>query len=301
MKILLTGRDGQAGRELARALPALGEVVATDRAALDLADLDAIRRVTREVRPDVIVNAAAYTAVDKAESEPGLAMRVNAEAPGVLAEEAKRLDALLVHFSTDYVFDGGKPTPYAETDPANPLNSYGRSKLAGEQAILAAGCRRLILRTSWVYAPRGRNFFLTIARKAEAGERLRVVDDQVGVPTSAAFLARATVAALQENRGQTTVYHVVPDGETSWCGFARAIVARVAPGCEVAAIRSSEYPQAARRPARAVLDNRLARAEIGLPSLSWESLLDDCVAAWRGNRGQTTVFNTKPWSDPGFP
>jgi dTDP-4-dehydrorhamnose reductase len=213
----------------------------------------------------------------------------------VLAEEAKRLGAFLVHYSTDYVFDGEKRTPYGETDLTNPLNEYGRSKLAGEQAILASGCRCLILRASWVYALRGKNFFLTIAKKATAGDVLRVVDDQVGVPTTAAFLARATVAALQENRGQTTifsrrnrglspVYHVVPDGETSWCGFARAIVARIAPGCEVAAIRSSEYPQAARRPAHAVLDNRLAHAEIGLPPVGWESLLEECVAAYRSHR-----------------
>ncbi len=281
MKILLTGRHGQVGWELERALPALGEVIATGRADLDLFDTTAIRRVMRDAKPDVIVNAAAHTAVDKAESEEGLATRINAEAPGVLAEEAKRLGALLVHYSTDYVFDGAKSSPYREDDPPNPQNAYGRSKLAGEKAILGAGCRCLILRTSWVYAPRGRNFFLTIARKARAGESLRVVDDQVGVPTTAAFLARATVGAIRiacTSGIPRQLYHVVPRGETSWCGFARAIVARVAPGGEVATIRSSEYPQAAKRPANSVLDGTLARAELGVSGTSWEALLDECVS-----------------------
>ncbi len=189
MRILLTGRSGQVGWELERALTPLGDLIATDRATLDLADADAIRRVVREVKPDVVVNAVAYTAVDRAETEPELAMRINGDAPGVLAEEAKRLDALLVHYSTDYVFDGTKATPYVETDAPGPLNVYGRTKLEGERAIEAVGGAHLILRTSWVYAPRGRNFFLAIAKKARAGEVLRVVDDQTGTPTSAAFLA----------------------------------------------------------------------------------------------------------------
>ncbi len=281
MRILLTGRDGQVGWELERALPALGEVVATGRAELDLCDQDAIRRVVREAKPGVIVNAAAHTAVDKAESEEALATRINAEAPGVLAEEAKRLGALLVHYSTDYVFDGTKKSPYREDDPPNPQNAYGRGKLAGEKAILGSGCRCMILRTSWVYAPRGRNFFLTIARKARAGERLRVVDDQVGVPTTAAFLARATVGAIRVACASgipRQLYHVVPSGETSWCGFARAIVARVAPGTGVSAIGSAEYPQAAKRPANSVLDGALARAELGVPDTPWEVLLDECVS-----------------------
>ena len=281
MRILLTGRDGQVGWELERALPALGEVIATGRTELDLGDAAAIRWVVREAKPDVIVNAAAHTAVDRAESEPELAMRINGEAPGVLAREAKQLGALLVHYSTDYVFDGTKKSPYREDDPPNPQSAYGRSKLAGEKAILGSGCRCMILRTSWVYAPRGRNFFLTIAKKARAGERLRVVDDQVGVPTTAAFLARATVGAIRiacASGIPRQLYHVVPRGETSWCGFARAIVARVAPGGEVAAIRSAEYPQAAKRPANSVLDGTLARAEFGVPDTPWEALLDECVS-----------------------
>ena len=197
MKILLTGRNGQVGWELERALAPLGEVVATDRSTLDLADPDAIRRVVREVKPEIIVNAAAYTAVDKAESEPELAMRINGFAPGVLAEEAKRLGALLVHYSTDYVFDGEKATPYVEEDEPNPINVYGRTKLAGERAIQASGCRHLILRTSWVYGARGKNFLLAILRKARDAQELRVVADQVGAPTSVELVARSTLAALR--------------------------------------------------------------------------------------------------------
>jgi len=180
LRILLTGRTGQVGAELEQTLPALGEVIATDRSALDLASADQIRRAVREAKPDVIVNAAAYTAVDKAESEPELAMRINGEAPGILAEEAKQLDALLLHFSTDYVFDGTKATPYVERDLPNPLNTYGRSKLAGEGAVVASGCRHLILRTGWVYSMRGQNFLMTILPLARDRPALRVVSDQVG-------------------------------------------------------------------------------------------------------------------------
>jgi dTDP-4-dehydrorhamnose reductase len=292
VKILLTGRDGQVGGELGRVLPGLGgacEVLATGRAELDLADHDALRRAVREAKPAVIINAAAYTAVDRAETEPALARRINAEAPGVLAEEAKRLGVLLVHYSTDYVFDGAKSAPWTEDDAPAPLNVYGETKLAGERAVLAAGGRCLILRASWVYAPRGRNFFLTIAAKARAGERLRVVDDQRGVPTSAAFIARATLQALRIATGAglpRPLYHLAPTGDTTWCGFARAIAARVAPGAEVAAITSADYPQAAKRPANSVLDAAHARRDFGLPEASWESLLDECIAATQsdGNR-----------------
>src|SRR5262245_60619484 len=182
MRILLTGRTGQVGWELERALPALGDVIATDRETLDLSDPDAIRGVVRDARPEVIVNAAAYTAVDRAESEPELARQINGVAPGVLAEEAKRTGALLVHFSTDYVFDGTKTTPYTEEDRPNPLNVYGRTKLEGERAVAAAGCRYLTLRTSWVYASRGKNFLLAVLRLASTQPELRIVDDQYGAP-----------------------------------------------------------------------------------------------------------------------
>ncbi|RMF81743.1 MAG: dTDP-4-dehydrorhamnose reductase, partial [Nitrospirae bacterium] len=198
MRILLTGSRGQVGWELARALAPLGEVVALDHAALDLEDEGAVRRAVREARPRVVVNAAAYTAVDRAESEPERAMRINGEAPGWLAQEAAACGAALVHYSTDYVFDGRKPAPYVESDPPAPLNAYGRSKLAGERAVAAAGVPHLILRTSWVYAARGRNFPRTILRLARERDLLRVVDDQVGAPTWARWIAGATAACLAQ-------------------------------------------------------------------------------------------------------
>ena len=270
MKVLLTGRDGQVGWELARLLPP-AEVVSTGRAELDLADADAIRRVMRDARPQLIINAAAYTAVDKAESEPELAMRINGTAPGVLAEEAKRSGAMLVHYSTDYVFDGTKPTAYVEDDAPNPLSVYGRTKLAGERAIQASGCRHLILRTSWVYGPRGKNFFLTIARKASAGERLRVVDDQRGVPTTSAFLAEKTRALLAKDA--SGLMHLVPAGDTTWYGFAREIVSLTGSRSEVQPIKTGEFPAAARRPANSVLDNRKATGILGTPMPDWRTLV----------------------------
>ena len=250
MRVLLTGRHGQVGWDLERLLD---DVVATDRGTLDLAG-NGIAEVVSRVKPEVIINAAAYTAVDKAESEKDLAMRVNGVAPGILAEQAKRLGALLVHYSTDYVFDGEKKTPYVEDDRTNPLGVYGASKLEGERRIQASGCRHLILRTSWVYAPRGRNFFLTMRN---AKQPLRVVDDQRGVPTSSRFLAENTIALIGKAEG---LLHLVPSGATTWYGFAREILGEKA---DIAPIRSSEYKTPARRPANAVLDNARARALLG--------------------------------------
>ena len=262
MKVLLTGRNGQVGWELERQLD---DVVATDRNAIDLADPDRIRDFVRKTDPKVIINAAAYTAVDKAESEKDLAMRVNGIAPGILAEEAKRLGALLVHYSTDYVFDGKKQAPYVEDDKPNPLSAYGASKLEGEKRIRASGCRHLILRTSWVYAARGRNFFLTIKN---AGKPLRVVDDQRGVPTSSRFLAERTVSLIDGNA--EGLLHLVPSGETTWYGFAREILG---PKADLTPISTAEYPTAARRPANSVLDNARARKALGaLPD--WREVLD---------------------------
>ena len=271
MRVLLTGRNGQVGWELARRLPP-AELIATGRAELDLADEAAIRRVVREAKPGIIINAGAYTAVDKAEAQPDLAMRINGIAPGVLAEEAKRLGALLVHYSTDYVFDGAKSTAYVEDDAPNPLSVYGRGKLAGERAVQTSGCRHLILRTSWVYGPRGKNFFLTIAAKARAGERLRVVDDQRGIPTTSAFLAERTLALIA--RDASGLLHLVPAGETTWYGFAREIVQLAGSRSEVQPIKTGEFPAAARRPANSVLDNRRAAAILGEPP-HWRQLLDD--------------------------
>jgi dTDP-4-dehydrorhamnose reductase len=263
VKVLLTGRSGQVGWELERLLE---EVVATDRATLDLAG-EGIPAFVAKAKPEVIINAAAYTAVDKAESEKDLAMRVNGIAPGILAEQAKRLGALLVHYSTDYVFDGEKKSPYVEADETGPLNAYGESKLEGEKRIRASGCRHLILRTSWVYAPRGRNFFLTMKN---AKQPLRVVDDQRGVPTSSRFLAEYTLSLIRKNA--EGLLHLVPSGETTWYGFARAILGE---GAAITPIRSSEYPTPARRPANSVLDNRKAQALLGQPLPDWRAVLRD--------------------------
>lgn len=293
MKFLVTGANGQVGWELQRTLQTLGEVAACDRRALDLANPDAIRGKVREMRPDVIVNAGAYTAVDKAESEPELAMAVNGVAPGVLAEEAKRIGALLVHYSTDYVFDGTKAEAYLESDAPNPASVYGSSKLAGERAVEAAGGACLIFRTSWVYAGRGKNFLLTILRLAGEREELRVVDDQIGAPTWCRTIAEATaqvVAKLSVGdridadralalRG---VYNLTAGGRVSWCGFARAIVEatrgrRGVVGPKVTRITTAEYPLPARRPANSVLSKEKFQRAFGLTCPAWDHALDLCV------------------------
>jgi len=271
LRILLTGRNGQVGSELERALPALGEVIASDRGTLDLADPGAIRRVVREVKPGLIVNAAAYNAVDKAESETALAMQVNAEAPGMLAEEARRLGALMVHYSTDYVFDGEKRMPYAEEDAPNPISYYGRTKLEGERTVAASGCRHLILRTSWVYGPRAANFYQIILRKAQAGESMRMVDDQTSVPTPSAFVAQHTVALLRA--GASGLLHLVPSGTATRYEFARAVVAAAGSTSHVDAARTAEFPTAARRPTYSVLDNHKLAALLARALPDWRELL----------------------------
>jgi dTDP-4-dehydrorhamnose reductase len=268
LRILLLGRDGQVGRELMQSLAPLGELRALSRAQLDLADAGRVAAAVREHSPGVIVNAAAYTAVDRAESERDLAFAVNAAAPAVLAAEAARLGALLVHYSTDYVFDGTKSGPYSEADAPHPLNVYGASKLAGEQAIVASGCRYLILRTSWVYGPRGTNFMLTILRAARERPELRVVDDQIGAPTSSLAIARATAQIV---RGDAQgLYHMSAAGRTSWYGFAKAILARAGIGTLVVPIPTEQYPTAARRPRNSLLDNSRLRAACGVALASWE-------------------------------
>lgn len=271
MRVLLTGRNGQVGWELERALQPLGTVVATDRSTLDLADSDAIRRAIREAKPELIVNAAAYTAVDRAESEPDLAMQINGVAPGVMAEEAKRLGALLVHYSTDYVFDGTKRSPYTEDDPPNPLNVYGRTKLEGDERVRSSGCRYLILRTSWVYGPRGKNFYLTISKKAASGEVLRVVNDQQGVPTTSRFLAENTVNLL--GKQATGLFNLVPSGETTWFEFAQEIVRFTRSRSEVEPITSEQFPTAARRPRYSVLDKARVEKVLGRSLPDWRDLL----------------------------
>jgi dTDP-4-dehydrorhamnose reductase len=273
LKIVITGCKGQVGWELKRALAPLGEITALDHAGLDLADPEGIRAKIRALHPDVIVNAAAYTAVDHAESESDLAHAINARAPGVLGEEAARCGALLVHYSTDYVFDGSKSTPYIEDDVPNPISAYGRSKLEGERAVQASGCRHIILRTTWIYAARGKNFLLTILRLAAERPELRVVNDQYGAPTSAPSIADATATIIRSVAGgndATGVFHLTAAGRTTWHEFATLIVASMPPPHPaVLAIPSSEFPTAARRPANSCLDNGRLSATFGIRLRDW--------------------------------
>jgi dTDP-4-dehydrorhamnose reductase len=283
MRILVTGKDGQVGQALTHLFPPGVEVVAAGRERCDLTNQQAIRDLVRQVSPDVIVNAAAYTAVDKAEAEPDLCFAVNAAAPRVLADEAARLDAFLVHYSTDYVFDGQKAEPYVESDPIHPLGVYGASKAEGEAAIAASVGRWLVLRTSWVYAPQGKNFLLTMLRLAAERPELRVVDDQVGAPTSAAAIAAATVRLLDEYAlGRTElpsgVYHMTAGGSTSWCGFARAIVNSFNPRPRVVAISTSAYPTPAQRPKNSVLSNEKFARIFGFRLASWQEQLAQVMA-----------------------
>ena len=273
MRILLTGKSGQVGSALSKALAPLGDVIAWDRSQLDLADPDAIRAAVRAAKPRVIVNAAAYTAVDKAEAEEGVAMKINRDGPRTLAEEAAKGGALLVHFSTDYVFDGEKRAPYTENDVPRPLNAYGRSKLGGEQAILSSACRRLIVRTSWVYGPVGRNFPLTIMKAAKEHRELRVVDDQVGAPTSAGMLARALPEMIKralDDASLDGLYHLSAAGEVSWYAFALAILARKGIEAAVQPVRSNQYEARVLRPHNSLLDNAKIRQDFGIRLPPWE-------------------------------
>ena len=289
--ILLTGANGQVGFELARSLQSLGYVVALDRSGLDLADSEQIRRVIRELSPALIVNAAAYTAVDAAESDVAAAMRLNAEAPDILAQEAKRLGALLVHYSTDYVFDGSKDGPYEEDDATNPLNVYGKSKFAGEQAIAASGCAHLILRTSWVYGARGRNFLLTMLQLGAQREELSVVAGQIGAPTWSRTIAAITSDMLSQLLVQdrdewlrrSGIYHLTACGATSWCGFAQAIfdTSTLENKPVVKAILTAAYPgfpTAAVRPKNSRLSNHKLFATFGLTAPDWRDALERCMA-----------------------
>ena len=276
MKILLTGRSGQVGWELERQLAPLGQVMATDRASLDLGEPGTVASAVRAFGPDVIVNAAAYTAVDRAEREAQACFAVNAESVGALAQEAASSGALLVHYSTDYVFDGTKRTPYVETDATAPVSAYGRSKLAGEQQILRSGCRHLILRTSWVYALRGGNFVLTVLRLARERPQLRVVDDQVGAPTWSRDIAGATLAALDRPDPLEGLFHVTAGGSTTWFEFARRIMQVAGLPTPVVPITTSEYPTAAARPAYSVLDSSRFAAASGFRIGPWDERLAAC-------------------------
>jgi len=287
VKILITGRNGQVGWELQRALAPLGETVAVDRAQLNLADVDSIRQAVRHIGPDLIVNAGAYTAVDKAEEDRDLAMAVNGVAPGVLAEEAKRIGAALIHYSTDYVFDGSKGSPYEEIDGTNPESAYGASKLAGEKAVAAVGAPHLTLRTSWVYGARGKNFLLTMLRLAGEREELRVVDDQTGAPTWSRMIAAATAAIVAQGRAHGGVaamlaergglYHLTAAGQTTWFGFASAIVAHALKQPRMTPIATAEYPLPAKRPAYSVMSSARLERTFGIALPDWRASLDLCL------------------------
>ena len=277
--ILIIGKNGQVGWELCRALGPLGTLVCVDYPELNLADESMARNCVRETRPDIVVNAAAYTAVDKAESDPDTAMKINGAAPGILAEEAKRVGALFVHYSTDYVFDGTKPNPYVEEDTPNPLSVYGRSKLAGDQAVQAVGGAHLIFRLCWVYGSRGQNFMLTMMRLARERELLRVVSDQKGCPTWSRMIAETTALAVQrvavagDASAFNGVYHLAASGSASWHGFAEAIV-DLMPGegkkCKrVDAISTQEYPLPAKRPACSIMDCGKLERTFGLRLPDW--------------------------------
>lgn len=284
-KLLLLGAGGQLGTELQHAFRNAGQLTTHTRATCDLANPGSIRAALRQSRPDVILNAAAYTAVDRAESEPDLAMRVNGDAPGVLAEEAAKAGILLIHYSTDYVFDGSRSGPWLEDDPVNPLNVYGRTKLAGERNIQQRGSRFLIFRTSWVFSPHGHNFLRTMLRLGQERDRLNIVNDQRGAPTSASAIAEATrrVLSCLENGNSPEVsgiYHMTCAGETTWLGFAQAIFAKARapkPWAALKGIPSSEYPTPAARPANSVLSNRKLHAQFHISLPSWENALDETL------------------------
>lgn len=297
MKILLTGRNGQVGFELLRALAPLGEVVAVDQADCDLANPEAIRALVRAVRPGIIVNPAAHTAVDKAEAEPALAQAINGVAPGVFGEEAAKIDALVVHYSTDYVFDGARAGFYTEDDAPNPQSVYGKTKLAGERALQASGARCLIFRTSWVFGAHGANFAKTMLRLAAERTALKVVADQFGAPTSAALIADITAQVLGQylRRPASTefpssfpfgLYHLVAGGSTTWHEYAQAVVrAAQAAGKplklgpdDIQAITTAEYPLPAPRPANSCLDTTRLRNTFGLCLPDWRQGLQHVLA-----------------------
>jgi dTDP-4-dehydrorhamnose reductase len=289
-RILLTGKNGQVGWELQRTLATLGEVIALDRHGLDLADPDSIRRAVSEHKPNLIVNAAAYTAVDKAEEEHDLAMAINGTAPGILAEEAKRLGAVLIHYSTDYVFDGNKNGPYTEDDAPNPLNVYGRTNLTGERAIQAVGAPYLILRTSWVYGMRGKNFLLTILRLARERNEIKVVNDQIGEPTWSRIIAQSTAHVLthvfcreKTLQDYSGIYHLAATGKTSWFEFAGAILewAKMKPDYKYKVlhpIATSEYPTAAVRPMFSAMSNYRIAEKFSLNIPTWQYMLGLCMS-----------------------
>lgn len=289
-RILLTGATGQVGWELARSLQGMGDVYAPGRNEMDLLDTDSVVRTLRDFAPDMIVNPAAYTAVDRAETDEAAAYQVNAVVPGIMAEEARRIGALVVHYSTDYVFDGTSSTPYREDEPTNPQNAYGRTKLAGEAAIAASGANHLVLRTSWVYGSRGANFLLTVQRLARERDELRIVADQHGAPTWCRTIAELTSQVLVQGFGEKGVdadfwrergglYHLTAAGQTTWHGFTEAILDLSAPEKRpnVVAIPTSAYPLPAKRPAYSILDNDKLASVFGVRAPDWRDALALCL------------------------
>ncbi len=293
MRILVTGVTGQVGWELVRSCQPLGDVVAADRMRIDLANPDSIRNTLRELRPDIVINPAAYTAVDQAEQDESTAQKINGEAVAVLAAEAAQIGCLLIHYSTDYVFDGTKSSAYIETDLPNPRSAYGRTKLAGEQALLASQGDWLCLRTSWVYASRGKNFMRTILRLASEREELRIVADQLGAPTSARLIADATAliaahACVERRAGGFTsgIFHLTASGATSWHGFAQAIVDHARRDMGVTSLKAQritpisthEYPLPAQRPANSRMACTAIETRFGIQLPAWERGLALCIA-----------------------
>ncbi len=285
MRTLVIGKDGQVGHELSRMSWPGDDLVSVGREACDLSNQQSIRDLVRRVAPEIIVNAAAYTAVDKAETERDRCFAVNATAPRVLAEEAAQLDALLIHYSTDYVFNGEKSEPYLENDTLDPLSVYGASKAAGEAGVAGAASRYLLLRTTWVYGARGKNFLLTMLRLAQDRPELRVVDDQIGSPTSAGAIAAATSRLIGQYSGSAAavpsgVYHMTAGGATSWCGFARAIFsAGDGPKPNVLPITTAEYPTPAKRPRNSVLSNEKFERTFGFRLTPWQTQIADVLSA----------------------
>jgi dTDP-4-dehydrorhamnose reductase len=287
--VLVTGKNGQVGYELQRALMPLGTVIAVDRTTMNLADSDSIRAAVAQIKPDVIVNAAAYTAVDKAESDQEAAMQINGIAPGVLAEEAKKLNALLIHYSTDYVYDGSKDGIYVETDATSPVNYYGLSKLAGEQAIEVTGVDHLILRTSWVYGSRGGNFLLTMLRLMKEREALNVIDDQHGTPTWSRLIAEVTAQIVKQSLKEkqaaefaSGIYHLTSSGETTWHGFASKIAQLAAEKNDlkiknIEKIPTSQYPTPAKRPHNSRISTQAIAARFSLTLPAWDEALALCM------------------------
>jgi len=290
LRILITGRDGQVGAELVRAMSPLGKVTATGRAEMDLTSDAAIQEVVRRVRPQLIVNAAAYTAVDKAESERDLARRINVEAVEKLAQVANSIGAAIIHYSTDYVFDGEKSAPYVETDETNPLSVYGQTKLDGEQELANSGIPYLVLRTSWVYSMRGKNFLLTILKLAAEKPELRIVNDQIGAPTWSHDIAGTTAAIAKKWRAEepdktSGIYHLTAGGETSWYGFAaeairlRALANPSTTCARLLPILTADYPTAAARPKNSRLDCGRLQKVFGIEMPHWQNSLEKVVAS----------------------